>query len=125
MIWLVGDDADLSAAYIGWLAERRGVEVVALREDRLGPDWWFGRSTGGELEVVGGEGGSVAIEVTGAFVRLNPDPAVPQDLGVPDELRPLFVQERRAGLCALLDLVPPWSSTSPRRAAPTGRSRTR
>jgi hypothetical protein len=103
VILLVGDPEDLSAAYVAWLAEQRGIEVVGLPESRLGLDWWI--SAPGEEEVSIEAAGRVLHGVTGAFVRLNPEPAVADELGVLTDAVHLYVQERRAGLSHLLEML--------------------
>jgi len=106
-IWLVGDPDDLSAAYVGWLAEQRGISVLGLREDRLGLDWWFGSDRRGGIRVTLAGGRVVPIQrTTGAFVRLNPEPAVSDALSIPEDLKPIYLQERRAGLQFFLDALP-------------------
>ena len=40
-ICIIGDDNDLSAAYIGWLAEKRGANVITLSEGDYGIGWTF------------------------------------------------------------------------------------
>jgi len=104
---LVGDDRDLSAAYVGWLARARGAETVVLAEDRFGLDWWFETD---ELsrphELVFAEEASIAVEeIGGVFVRLNPNPAVPSHLDHLTDVIPIFVAERRYGLHYLLDHI--------------------
>lgn len=104
---VVGDDADFSARYICWLAEQRGVEVDFLPEDRLGVDWSFavlhdGRQ--GRVEI--GDRTLDIDEIDAAFVRLNPEPAIPEELGVDDAAKPVYAIERRHGLHWLLDRAP-------------------
>jgi hypothetical protein len=105
-IALVGDLEDLSNAYFAWVARERGAEVVELAEDRLGEAWSFRVEGGGGRLELGGE--PLPFEaLDGAFVRLNPAPALPEALaGLPDELARSFTLERRYGLHHLLDALP-------------------
>jgi hypothetical protein len=104
-ICVVGDVEDLSAAYVAWLAEQRGADVLTLAEDRLGLDWSF-RISGSEGAIdVGGDTYDLR-DVDGAFVRLNPRPAVDEALGVPDGVEHVYAIERRHGLHWLLDEAP-------------------
>lgn len=102
LLCLVGDDEDLSVAYVGWLAEQRGAEVLTLREDRFGLDWTF-RHDGGDVSLDIGDRRLRGRDVDGMFVRLNPQPAVPDELGLESEAESLYVIERRHALHWLLD----------------------
>jgi hypothetical protein len=105
VICIVGDAEDLSGAYVAWLVERRGEDVRVLPEATLGVDWWIEwGETGGE--VVTGSHNLSFDAITGAFVRLNPRPPVPDELGVPDDGEVVFVAERRNGLQWWLDTAP-------------------
>ena len=105
-ICIVGDPEDLSAAYLGWLAESRGVTADALAEERLGLEWHF--------ELTSERSGAVTVhgrripldEIDGAFVRMNPNAAVADELGVPPEGDSAVTVERRHGLHWLLDRLP-------------------
>jgi hypothetical protein len=105
VICVVGDLEDLSAAYVGWLAEQRGITVLRLREERLGLTWAYALDDrGGAIDADG-----VAYDVrdiAGAFVRFNPDAAVAPELGVPEEASDVYALERRHGLHWLLDEAP-------------------
>jgi glutathione synthase/RimK-type ligase-like ATP-grasp enzyme len=113
MIWLVGDPNDLSGAYLAWLARRRSVEVLELAEDRLGLDWSFELRE--DLSPVRTPGVRVAVggnevdlrDVSGAVVRLNPDPKPPVTLEAitEEQLTAVLAPERRSGLQHLLDAV--------------------
>jgi hypothetical protein len=104
---VVGDEADFSTRYIAWLAERRGVDVLWLVEDRLGIDWSFALLDDGAVGSVDvGERALALGEIDAAFVRLNPEPAVPESIGIDDALKPIYLIERRHGLHWLLDLAP-------------------
>lgn len=106
MICIVGDDRDLSARYMGWLAERRSLRVAMLAEDRFGIDWWFRMGPGGTgALVIDGEEIDLA-EVDGAIVRLNPEPAIDPALAVSPEVEPVYALERRHGLHWLLNEAP-------------------
>lgn len=102
---VVGDVEDLSATYIAWLAQRRGAEVVTLAEDRLGLDWSF-RVKGADGAIEVGDATYDLDEIDGAFVRLNPRPAVDEALGVPEDVADVYAIERRHGLQWLLDEAP-------------------
>ncbi len=104
-ICVVGDSEDLSAAYVTWLAERRGVEVLTLPEDRLGLDWSF-RTEDGDGAIEAGAKTHAFGEIDGAFVRLNPRPAVDEALGVPESVESVYAIERRHGVQWLLDEAP-------------------
>jgi glutathione synthase/RimK-type ligase-like ATP-grasp enzyme len=96
---VVGDESDFSARYVAWLAERRGVEVLLLGEDRLGFDWWFEMCEEGRSgAIVMGDRSLSLSEVDAAFVRLNPEPAVSDAIGLDDDVRPVYLLERRHGL---------------------------
>ena len=86
---MVGDPEDLTAVYVGWRARQRGLEVLELREDRLGLDWGFDYDDAwpdrGWLEI--GERGYNFADLAGAFVRLHPEPEVPDELGLDADTR--------------------------------------
>ena len=105
-ICVLGDPEDLSAAYISWLVERRGAEVVILAENELGLTWSFHLSNDPTQSFITIKGTSLLLnEFDGAFVRLNPTPAVHESLGVPQEAEPIYVLERRYGIHWLLNEV--------------------
>jgi glutathione synthase/RimK-type ligase-like ATP-grasp enzyme len=104
-ICVVGDAEDLSAAYVAWLAERRGVNVLTLPEDRLGLAWTFRLTGSGGAIQAGGETYDVRA-IDGAFVRLNPRPSVDGALGVPVEFEHVYAIERRHAIQWLLDEAP-------------------
>lgn len=103
-IWLAGDPEDLTAAYIGWLAGQRDINVRNLREDRFGLDWSYAIDRRGRIQVMAGNGETLPM-ATGVFVRLNPQPAVAQELGIEADGQPIYVQERRSGLQYLLNTL--------------------
>jgi hypothetical protein len=107
-ICIVGDPEDLTATYVAWLARRRGLDVVELREDDLGHDWAFAledfRPAAGHVEH--GSGRWRADELQGAFVRLNPRPGAPPGLDLGPQESALLVTERRAALHHFLDRLP-------------------
>lgn len=105
-VCIVGDHEDLSAVYLGWLAERRGVEGVLLREDRYGLDWHLHLRGGTDDRVVIGARSLPMPEVRGAFVRFHPQPAVAEELGLPAEAAPVLALERRYSLHWWLDRAP-------------------
>ena len=109
-ICIVGDPQDLAAVYMGWLAEVRGVESVTLTEQGFGVDWSV------DLEATGITGTTGVLRVAdrelelsklcGAFVRLNPEPPLPEELDLPEEERFPFVLERRGALEFVLNALP-------------------
>jgi glutathione synthase/RimK-type ligase-like ATP-grasp enzyme len=107
-ICVLGDPEDLSAAYIGWLAARRGVEVIVMPEDSMGVTWRIVYQDldppSGRLEL---EDRVVQLaDLSGIFVRLNPHPLLPPGLDLPPDELDLFVSERRSALYHLLDCLP-------------------
>lgn len=104
-ICIVGDNRDLSAAYVGWLAAQRGLEVHMLPEHELGLSWWFDLEGRESTLMIGGRPVPLAT-ITGAFVRFNPRPPVPETLGVPPDAEAVFAIERRNGIEWLLEAAP-------------------
>jgi hypothetical protein len=103
---MVGDREDLSATYVGWLARRRGGEVLDLPEDRFGVDWGFSVTEDGR-DVIDLDGRTLELaELDGAFVRLNPRPPLPPELALSEELASVYAIERRYALHWLLDHAP-------------------
>ena len=105
-ICVIGDPDDLTAAYIGWLADRRGLDPLVLAEHRLGLDWWFHIDPDGGGTLTAGEREMRLAEIDAAFVRFNPRPPIPEELALPEVARPVLTQERRYGLHWLLDRLP-------------------
>ena len=107
-IAIVGDLNDLSAAYVAWLAERRGFEVLRLAEDLLGDLWDFRldvEERRGELRY--GATWLPLESLDGAFVRLNPKPSLPPQLeGLDPDAARVVLLERRYGLHLLLEALP-------------------
>jgi len=107
-ICIVGDSQDLTSVYIGWLAKRRGIQVIELSEETLGTDWAFevceAERRQGRLRI----GGEVyrLDELHGAFVRFRPEPALPTDLDLGPAERAAFIAERRAGIQYFLNCLP-------------------
>ncbi len=107
-ILIVGDTEDLTAAYVGWRARKRGWRALKLREDQLGESWsidfddsdpWAGR-----LEV--GARGFALSEIDGAYVRLCPEPGMPLGVELEPAEQAAFVIERRHALQHWLNNVP-------------------
>ncbi len=107
-ILLVGDPDDLTTTYLGWLARRRDIEVIELREDTLGVEWSFSftdqHPRRGRIDVAGRS--HAITDFAGAYVRLNPQPALPSGLVLDQVQQQWFVSERRAGLHNLLNCLP-------------------
>jgi glutathione synthase/RimK-type ligase-like ATP-grasp enzyme len=106
-IALLGDPEDLAAVYIGWLASKRHVEVVWLPEQSLGTEWSFSiDELGTEANLRLGERWQSFSELSGVFVRFNPNPPLPPGLTLTGEFRSAFLMERREGLHQLLEVLP-------------------
>ena len=106
LIGVLGDLEDLAAVYVGWLAQQRGLEVWKLAEGTLGVDWEY--QSDPELNRGGlrrEEREVAAQELSGVFVRLNPDPPLPAGLSLELEHRIGFVQERREGIYQWLETL--------------------
>lgn len=106
MIGIVGDLEDLSARYLGWLAERRGIDVLMLPEEQLGLEWWFRLPASGSVTFTVGGRDIPLSEIEGAVVRLNPKPSVDGRFGLDPETEPVYALERRHGLNWLLNTAP-------------------
>ena len=105
-ICLVGDPDDLSGAYLRWRAEQRGIEFLTLPEDRLGETWSWQSDADGLGRIDMGTRSIRFDEIDGAIVRLNPKPALPTGVRLPDAETSVFIVERRHGLHWLLDTAP-------------------
>lgn len=121
MLLLVGDPEDLTTAYMAWLAGDRGIATLTLPEATHGVDWWARfDERDSHLELFyNGDAVEVATLV-GAFVRLNPIPALPAGWTLSDHAHDLFVQERRAALAFLLDRIPSTIVNRPRAGRSNG-----
>ena len=104
MLWLVGDPNDLSGAYLGWLAEQRGARVARLAEDDFGLGWQVEAAPDGEVAVR--RDGDLLQAPTGVAVRLNPEPAVTEELELTETERSVYISARRAALTWLLESLP-------------------
>ncbi len=107
-ICIVGDPHDLTAVYVGWLARRRGIEVVELFEDKLGSEWYF--EFDDEHPSEGTLYATHSIHpfsaVSGAFVRLNPHPHLPEGVVLAPDEEATFLVERRHSLQHFLNSAP-------------------
>jgi glutathione synthase/RimK-type ligase-like ATP-grasp enzyme len=107
-ICVAGDTQDLTLVYLAWLARHRGFDVIELSEDALGIEWAFQfddrAPAEGTLEV--GDMHYPFTDVNGAYVRLNPEPALPAGLELSLPQRHAFLVERRSGLQHLLEHLP-------------------
>jgi hypothetical protein len=106
---LVGNPDDLCAAYVKWVAQQRGIELLELPESELGAEWSFAfddcAPEAGELTVRGVKRALGSID--SLFVRLFHQPKLPQGCdGVSPEHEALLVVERRASLQHLLASFP-------------------
>ena len=107
-ICIVGDPRDLTSAYLGWLARRRGLDVVELHEDRLGNAWHFEFSDRQPSEGVLYVGSAVypLSTIHGAYVRFNPHPSLPADIELEPQEEAVLLIERRQGIQHLLNAAP-------------------
>ena len=107
-ICIVGDPQELSAVYIAWLARQRGISIIQLIEDTLGINWSFEfddkQACDGYVETDTAK--YSFMELTGTFVRLNPNPALPAGLQFDPMKEQIFRIERRAGLHQFLENLP-------------------
>jgi hypothetical protein len=105
-IALLGDPDDLAIAYISWLAGRRQIETVLAPEATLGVDWRFSLdSRSGERLLRVGACVLDLDTLDGIFVRLSPQPPLPDGLSLDPAAQALFTHERREGLHHLLQTV--------------------
>jgi len=102
-IALLGDPEDLALTYISWLAKRRGADTMLLPEATLGVDWSFKlNDASGDGSIRIGTGTRDLRDVTGVFVRFNPQPAIPARLSLDTTARGVLTHERREGLHHLI-----------------------
>jgi glutathione synthase/RimK-type ligase-like ATP-grasp enzyme len=107
-ICVIGDLSDLTMVYVAWTARQMGLDVVELEEGTIGCAWraQFASDTpsNGLLHLQERE-----IEFTklaGAYVRMSPEPALPDGLRLNPGQEFCFKSERRAGLHFLLETLP-------------------
>lgn len=106
-IGVVGDPEDLASVYVSWLAGRRGIEVLPLPESTLGSGWSFGlNEETGEAALTLGQQRIHFAALSGVFVRLHPEPPLPQGLTLAAAHHLMFLRERREGLHHLLEALP-------------------
>lgn len=106
-IAVIGDPDDLASVYVTWLATQRGIEVLSLPEATLGSEWsFFLNDDTGEAQLRLGEGWVELAALSGVFVRMHPEPPLPQGLTLEPEQRSMFLRERREGLHHLLSALP-------------------
>jgi hypothetical protein len=101
-IGIVGDPEDLTSVYLGWLARNQGTEVVWLAERTLGIDWAWQLDRDAALILLAG----APIFLDGLYVRLNPEPGLPDGIELHPARAQVFAVERRAGLQVALDRYP-------------------
>ncbi|MCL4834083.1 MAG: ATP-grasp domain-containing protein [Caldilineaceae bacterium] len=107
-ICIAGDPQDLSSVYISWLAQRQGFEVVDLSESTLGTDWAFAYSDS-DLSAGYIEKSDRRYPLTsflGVFVRLHPQPGLPDGIVLSPAEASAFVVERRHAIQHLLNSFP-------------------
>jgi hypothetical protein len=105
-IALLGDPEDLAIAYIAWLAGRRNFDVLVLPESTLGIDWSFALAGApGQGWLRSGVRRLDLCDLSGVFVRLNPQPLLPAGLSLDEVPHGVFTQERREGLHHFLEMV--------------------
>lgn len=106
---IVGDAEDLTSAYVRHRAQRRGMAVEVLDEDRFGLDWQF-EVDGDDLQhgciEFAGSAPLPLHAVAGAYVRFTPTPRVPAVLQDDPSATETYARERRAALHALLARMP-------------------
>ena len=105
MLLLVGDPDDLTSTYVGWLAEQRGLPVSVLAERDFGVTWWANVAESPHRVVLEGDALPSGTTAVGAFVRLNPDPPLPEGWQLSGPAGDLFIQERRAAITEVLDAL--------------------
>jgi glutathione synthase/RimK-type ligase-like ATP-grasp enzyme len=103
---IVGDPEDLNAVYLGWVAERRGLDVIILDEARFGLDWYVVKAERQDVAIVL-ETGVIVIDAAscGIAVRLNPRPGLPSSFGLAREQELLYLHERRSAIEFVLNTV--------------------
>lgn len=121
MLLFVGDPEDLTAAYLSWLASRRGVKWVSVDEAELGRRCSLAVADDGTVDLCIDDRAVPLQEVTGAVVRLNPRPRMVDEVNarsdgddgdggddgaVDDVMGAVALPERRAGLQYALDCLP-------------------
>lgn len=102
MLLLVGDPEDLTCAYVGWLAERRGLPIAVLAERDFGVTWWAEIDEESASVELCGEALVAGADPAGAFVRLNPEPPLPEGWSLSQQAADLFIQDRRAAISEIL-----------------------
>jgi len=109
MLLFFGDPEDLTAAYLSWLALRRGIECVHVDEADLGRGCSLGVAEDGTVRLRV-DGHDIPLQrVTGAVVRLNPHPSLVGGGSHADDseaMEAVVLPERRAGLQYALDCLP-------------------
>lgn len=107
-ICIIGDTKDLTATYIKWLAQQRGMAILDLPEDTLGIEWTyqFDDTIPEQGYFYTPSGKYCFASICGAFVRVHHQPAAPDELDLPSQERALFIRERRSALLHLLNALP-------------------
>lgn len=121
-ICIFGEPTDLMPAYVAWLAGKRKIEVLWLSESTLGTEWSFrfnSRSAKGSFAPPSDSPSTLTVDMhktharrlsfaqlRGAYVNLNPQPALPLELDLEPQEKSLFLHTRRNNLYTLLDNLP-------------------
>jgi hypothetical protein len=108
VICVLGDLGDLTNVYVGWLARRRGLDVIELDEAAFGGTW----SVVYDDQQVGG--GVLSLpdrtlplrELAGAYVRFTPRPGSPSFLQLAADKQDVLAAERRSAIEHLLNSLP-------------------
>lgn len=107
-ILMLGDFQDLTFAYISWLAQQREFKVIKLNENTMGTEWSYFYSDNdmatGYVEIF--EERYPIFSFRGAFVRLNPEPGLPENISLPLEEANVLIIERRYAIQHFLNSLP-------------------
>lgn len=106
-ICIVGNNEDLTSTYISWLCEKRDIDVIKLSEEKLGVNWDFSYDdtdlASGYIETSDSKYAFSSLD--GFFVRLTPNPGLPEGLELTAEKNSVLVLERRKALQYFLNSI--------------------